>query len=100
MGKLAGFGDHKVQLVRIGTCYNPDPNATEPNKFMVNVEDNEYKESWSQGLEMFHNPKALHPINFDLFPDIVHHNLEDGLIKSSIPEFHPIQSITSISIKT
>jgi hypothetical protein len=43
---------------------------------------------------MFHNPKALHPVDHEMFPGIAHHWLDDGHIRSLIPEFHPYSSLT------
>ena len=51
-------------------------------------------EWWGQGLEMFHNPRALHPVNPGMFPDIVHHRFEDGYIYTQGPEFQPFNSVT------
>ena len=43
---------------------------------------------------MFHNPNATHPVNPDLFPSIAHHFFEGGLVRSIIPDFHPMMSMT------
>jgi len=99
MGKLAEFGEPSVVMIRIGTCYNPDRNAIQPLEFKENVKEGEYTETWGQGLEMFHNPNALYPIDPEVFPEIAHHIFEDGLVKSTLPDFHPMQSVTYIIVK-
>jgi len=43
---------------------------------------------------MFHNPKALHPVDRRLFPNIAHHYFDEGQIRSLLPEFHPFGSYT------
>jgi hypothetical protein len=80
MGKLAGLGSEKVKMIRTGFLYNPDPAAIHPIPFSKDIEDLDYEESWSDGLIMYHNPKAKHPIDPDLFPDISHvfYSEEDG----------------------
>ena len=94
IGKSAGFGDARVKILITGTCYNPNPQASTPLAFKQWVEEDKYFEYWSQGLELFHNPNALHPIKQELFPEIAHHIFEDGKIRSYIPDFHPMQSVT------
>jgi len=31
-----------------------------------------YKEAWIEGMDVFHNPRALHPLNPDLLPGAAH----------------------------
>jgi len=99
MGKLAGFGSPRVKMKRIGTCHNHDPNATKPHVFERNIDPASYTESWGQGLEMYHNPNAKHPIDPDLFPGIAHHFLVGGKMHSLLPEFFPYSSMTLVSIQ-
>lgn len=62
MGALAGFGSDLVQIVRMGMWMNPDPNAAEPLLLSQNVRDPRYRESWAEGISIFHNPRALKPL--------------------------------------
>lgn len=98
MGKLAGFGSPRVTMVREGMYHNHDPNASEPLLFRVEVSPETYTETWAEGLSMYHNPRALYPINPNLFPDIAHHYFYDKKIISETPEFHPYSSVTFIKI--
>lgn len=93
MGKQAGLGSNKSTLTRIGTYHNHDPNASKPNLFQYIVDENA-KETWAEGMSMFHNPNALHPIDPNLFPSIAHHFEIDGKILSHFPEFFPYASFT------
>lgn len=100
MGFVAGFGSRRVQMVRAGTALNPDPNAAEPLRFTIAV-DADYHETWSEGLEIYHNPRALHPLDPRHFPTAMHHNLQqDGQVASHkmVEEFHPLASMTSILV--
>ncbi|RON96486.1 glycosaminoglycan attachment protein [Pseudomonas fluorescens] len=95
MGKQAGFGVKNVILHRAGYCHHHDDNASLPKTFSYLV-NGECNETWSEGLSMFHNPNALHPVNPGLFPSIAHHFFEDGQIVSNLPDFYPYASTTSI----
>ncbi|MFH1560817.1 MAG: glycosaminoglycan attachment protein [Chloroflexota bacterium] len=94
MGQMGRHRNPRIRLIRQGTCYNPDPNASTPAVFAYEVGDPRYQEWWGQGLEMFHNPVATHLVDRWLFPGIVHHRFEDGMIYTEAPEFHPIASFT------
>lgn len=78
MGVRAGFGDRFVRVRRIGGWNDPHPDAFEPIPFDLDIESSLYEEAWSDELEMYHNPNALHPIDDELFPGIAHFRIEDG----------------------
>lgn len=99
MGLLAGFGSPRLRLVRQGFAVNHDPNASSPLPFRVSVNDPDYSEIWSEGLDIWHNPKAKHPLPKDAFPFAAHHELRgDGQIVSTTPDFHPLGSFTLHSL--
>jgi hypothetical protein len=58
----------------------PDPDASEPERFAAEVHSADYEEEWIDGLEVYHNPNALHPLDPSAFPGAVHHFLEDERI--------------------
>ena len=92
MGKQAGLGSNKSNILRIGTHHNFDKNASEPKMFQYQVNEN-CKELWSEGVSIFHNPNALIPLNPDLFPSVAHHFFKDENIESYFPDFFPYSSI-------
>lgn len=94
MGYQAGYyrGDHRV--VRWGTCYDADPDATEPLTFHYEVDDPPVLETWGQGLTVFRNPRALFPLPRGYLVDAADSYLEDGRIKADVPSFHPFMSQT------
>lgn len=96
MGKLAGFGSPRVKMIRSGTCHDHSPGARGPANFAVEIEPEGYEETWAQGLSMYHNPNAEHPVDADLFPTIAHHFLEGDKLRSLIPDFLPYSSQTLI----
>lgn len=93
MGKQAGFGSASVIMQRMGTHHDHDPNASLPKMFSYEVNE-QCEETWGEGVSMYHNPNALHPVPRELFPSIAHHRFEDGQIVSVLPEFHTYASQT------
>ncbi len=93
IGRQAGYGPENIIMHRFGTCHNHDPNASLPKTFAYQV-TTESNETWAEGLSMFHNPNAKHPVPEELFPSIAHHYFDNGQIVSHLPEFHPYTSMT------
>ena len=99
MGFLAGFGSHRVVMVRLGTSVKHDPDSAAPCTFRHVVNAPEYSETWVEGLSAFHNPRAIHPIDPDMLPGAAHHRLlQDGMMESITPDFHPFGSFTLIHV--
>jgi len=94
MGYQAGYHRGNLIMVREGTCYHPDSNATQPRRFAYNMDDAPIKERWGQGLTVLHNPNALLPIPRGYFADATETYLEDGQLLSDVPRFHPYMSQT------
>ena len=92
MGIQAGFRSKNQLVLRVGEKYDPNSNAFASIPFSYYV-DETCNESWSEGLHLFHNPLAKHPIDIELFPDIAHHKLEDKRLLSWTPSFVPFSSI-------
>jgi hypothetical protein len=100
MGKLAGFGSEKVKLLRVGTAVDHDPDANVPQVFKHVVDSLNYKETWVEGLDVFHNPKAILPLEEYMFPGASHHwLLSDGQILSHTTDWHPLASQTIITVQ-
>lgn len=101
LGHLAGFGSRRVKMIRVGTALNPDPNAAEPLRFVHDLDDPDYDESWSEGLDVFHNPNARIPLKAEHFPTASHHYLQpDGQVRTTrlVEVFHPLGSVTQVLI--
>lgn len=96
MGVSAGFGTDNVVLIRRGTAWNPDPNASTPVPF-IDIVSEGYPETWIEGMDVFHNPNALLPLDPDLLPGAAHHRLmTDGQIETTATAWKPMESPTSI----
>lgn len=99
MGVLAGFGSPKVRLIREGLAFDHDPNAAVPRRFRRIVNAPGYVETWVEGLDVFHNPRARYPIEPRTLPGAGHHRvLPDGLIASLTPDWHPLSSVTIVFV--
>lgn len=97
MGVLAGFGSKRVHMVREGTVANPDPNSEVPQVFVHDVNSPDYRETWIEGMDVFHNPNALHPLDLRMLPGAAHHRLdEEGQLVSLLPRWQPFGSVTRI----
>jgi hypothetical protein len=93
MGELAGFGRTDVKMFRGGFCHDhDDPNATEPRRFYFEVTPKTYAEDWTQGVALFHNPNAKHPIPPELFSGAAHYFMHKGRIAAVFPDFFPYSS--------
>lgn len=98
MGLQAGFGTGRVLMIREGTLIDHDPNASAPKLFRAVVNAPSYRETWVEGLSVFHNPNALKPLDPNLFPGAAHHFVDsDGQMTSFTPDIHPLASITRLS---
>ena len=99
MGVLAHFGSRRVILTRHGFSVNVDPNSASPNVFRHVVNSPNYRESWVEGMNVFHNPNAKHAISPEMIPGAAHHMLlDDGQIESLTPDFQPFGSWTQIHV--
>ncbi len=96
MGQIAGFGSRRVGMIREGFAYDPNSDAAVPLPFRRAVGDG-YEEAWIEGLEVYHNPRAVAPLDPGLFPGAAHMRLQqDGQIAVIAPAWHPLSSKTLI----
>lgn len=97
MGVLAGFCPDDVVLVRRGMLPDPRSNASHPIPFQAIVNDPEYEEFWSEGLEVFHNPRAAIPMHPGALPGARHHFFRpNGRLATDDPHLVPLSSDTFI----
>lgn len=99
MGFLAGFGSRRVRMVRHGLAFDPDPDAAAPRPFVHAVHAPDYTETWCEGIEVHHNPRALIPLPPHALPGAIHHRLRrDGQTVSSGPTWQPLSSMTAMGL--
>jgi hypothetical protein len=93
MAYLAGFGDRKLQIFRQGHRFR---GLAVLEEFQASVHSPDYSETWTEGLSVYHNPRALYPLPEKYIPTAAHHHFKNDEIVSHMPEFHPAGSITTI----
>lgn len=97
MGLLNEFAPEGSEMVRTGLGIIHDANTVRSQPFCFDVGSPSYREMWSEGLEVYHNPNALYPLSRNVFPKAANHYLlADGQIESYYPDFHPLGSITNV----
>ena len=90
MGFLAGFGDHRVRMVRTGVRRHDGDVDPRPRPFIEHVHAPGYAETWTEGMVVLHNPAARIPLAPGLLQDATHEYLEpDGRIMSGLPPDPP-----------
>lgn len=63
MGQQGRNRSEAVQMIRLGHCWDPDPNAHTHDNFAYMVGDREVPpEPWRDGAVLMHNPDALVPL--------------------------------------
>lgn len=101
MGHQGRYRAAGVCMVREGTCFDPDGNAVLPQRFLYEVGSGQHLETWGEGIEILHNPRARYPLlPRCLFPNATHLQKDErGVVFASYPAdqpFIPIASLTYI----
>ena len=74
---------------------DPDPNASEGAPYLHFVTEG-YPETWIEGMDVYHNPNALHLLDPALLPGAAHHKLmAGGHIQTTFTGWKPVASSTS-----
>jgi len=82
-------------MIRGGICYRGKPF---PESFSAKVHEPGYSETWREGVSIFHNPNARHPLPEYSIPGVAHHTSRDGRIVASMPDCFPVGSNTIIIV--
>jgi hypothetical protein len=105
MGFLAGWRLPGLSMEREGIIFDRTPGALEPKSFSLDVLSAEYAalwpggEAWCQEMEVFHNPGARHPLDFDLIPGATHWFEKDGVVQcAAYWECSVLSSVTRVRI--
>jgi hypothetical protein len=90
------YPDDDVSVVRFGNMIDHDPNAHLPLPFAFIVGDEDAPtETWGTGANLFHNPRAKHPVPLGLFETVTDSTYVDGVYRDRPKaEFMPIASIS------
>jgi len=87
-----------VWMIRFGTCYQHDPNASLPEGFLYEVGDpRNGRESWREGTALIRNPNALNPLPGEWFGAAIEENSVNGKHVTTFREpFLPYWSLTEM----
>jgi hypothetical protein len=96
IGVVAGFGAAEHKYFRMGFKYDPDPNAVRGKPFHVDVASPEYSESWSDELQIFHDPDAKIPLDHAWLSGLAQFYFKDDEEFSLIPDHHVWSSMTML----
>lgn len=99
IGTELGYGPDDVAMIRVGSMWDPDPNAALPQPFgyLVGEDGPEGQEPFSEGWHVFHNPHTDNPLPPEALPAFAHHELlEDGHVLTTSPRLDPFNSQTRI----
>lgn len=93
MGILAGIEPKGFKMMVSGSKTDDEFNIT---PFFSDVSDSKYEEPWCTAAYMYHNPNAIHPIDYRLFPNVVHVFQKDDGFEELIPKNYILQSSTIV----
>ncbi len=99
MGVVAGFGSPRVRMIRRGMAVPANPSAANLREFRLPVTEAGYSETWIEGLDVYHNPRAKHPLDPEMLPDAAHFFCQSsGELRGIVPPWHPLFSVTDVSL--
>jgi hypothetical protein len=99
IGTERGYGPPDIAMIRVGTIFDPSPNASTPLTFAYIVGDptRDQRETFSEGLHVLHNPWAQTPLPLGALRDVTEHQLrDDGLVLTTFSRLDPFASKTLI----
>lgn len=98
IGKQCGFDENNTIMIRLVAFHNHDKNASKPH-FAQYLVTEECEETWGEGISIYHNPNAIHPLPKDFFPTAAQHTLENDMIVSQLPDIYVYSSFTILLAK-
>lgn len=96
IGVMGGFAAASHRYLRIGYRQDPDENAMVPQAFAEEVGGDGYFESWSDELQIFHNPNAKTPLPYEIFDGLTQHYLEEDQMVTRFSAPPVLSSYTAI----
>ncbi|MGK2881964.1 MAG: hypothetical protein ACSLE6_14595 [Mycobacterium sp.] len=100
MAVKCGFDPSGVHIVHTGLRLEFPGGEPQKVQFSGPV-DVDYPEDWIDGMDVFHNPNAVNPLDPNLIPGAAHHILTPGgNITTLYPDGHLLTSTTGIVVPT
>lgn len=97
MGYLAEFGRQDLDIKFIGQAIY-DNNQLHID-FEKDVNSLNYEEYWKDSITIYHNPNALYPLDYNLFPNVAHVFFSKEKFKSIKPQYYPVRGRTCYRAK-
>ena len=91
IGIVAGFKPSDDTSIQRYINFIENGDLSKIKKVNLDVKHDNYFETWSEGLNIFHNPNAKVPLNPDFFPNAFHYYVD----RCSI--YPPLYILNSIS---
>lgn len=95
IGAQRGYTDPATLISRVGTCADPDPDASLPALFGYVVGDGWHTETFSEAMHVLHNPNAAMPLPKGALPGAAEWAEENGLLTTTHYGFSPFGGLTS-----
>jgi hypothetical protein len=95
MGRLAGLRSPNSLAIVTGARTDGQGDV---RPFRAIVEERKYSELWHEGIYIFHNPRAVHPLDPELFPHVIHVFQTDDGIEQLVPTNFIVSSTTQMLI--
>ena len=92
MGYLAEFGRQDLDIKFVGQAIYDNNQAY--IDFEKDVGSEEYEEYWKDSITIYHNPYALCPLDYNLFPNVAHVFFTEGKFNSIKPKYYPVRGRT------
>ncbi|KAA1395117.1 hypothetical protein [Aeromicrobium ginsengisoli] len=95
IGTKVGLGSANARIIHVGLRQVGDGESLIATPFSEEVSEG-YPEEWIDGMEVYHNPTALHPLDPMWLPGAAHHRCIAGRFESLVPEGHLSASRTAV----
>lgn len=95
LGYRLGYGaEENLTFLWHGFRYNHEPEQDVPVRFVYELGQPDVpEENWGHGLTLFHNPRAVLPLPYDIL-NCGFALVDDSGLRSFFPDFHPFSSQT------
>lgn len=95
IGIRVGLGSAKTRIIHAGLRQVGDGENLTETAFSEEVREG-YPEEWIDGMEVYHNPTAIRPLDPMWLPGAAHHRYIAGRFESLVPEGHLSASRTAV----
>ena len=99
MGFRGGFGSKRLKMTVIGKRNIDHPSRVAPEDFSLDVLSPEYEEYWTDGMQIYHNPNAVKPLDMRILGGATHYLWRNGEIVGVYVDRSPFDLKTIVRIE-